>query len=879
MKITHAILLTISFLGSSFQEGNCQNSEIEIPFGLEREIFFKDSYFPYSQMKRPKIVLALSGGGARGLAHIGVLKVLERQRLPVDGIAGTSMGAIVGGLYAVGYTAAQIESLAYRIRWNEIMRDAPPRKQLFLSQKEERDRYIFQLRLKGLSLDIPSAYTSGQNFTSLITDLILNAAYPPTSDFDELHIPFRAVATDLLTGNKTVIREGSLIEAMRASMAIPLLFTPVRIGEGLLVDGGLVQNIPVTEAQQLGADVVIAVDTSSKLRDAGSLKSPWEIADQATTIMQQENTVSEFEKADIHIQPDLHEVSNTDFDRIDDMIQAGEAAALAAIPDLTSRIEQKTSPNAEVYYQCDSVHIRGCEKNDPGRLRLDLSLTVPSLLSESQIVWAGRSLWQTGFFQDMHIVIDTLSHQLVFELSEYPWASDIQIMGNSVFPDSVLLSCLNFKSGEILNIHEGEKYLHTMMDLYHDRGYVLAHIDSIWFQGATLKIRIDEGRIDRIRISGNERTLPFVVYREFPLKPDSLFNVAQVKQGIENIYSTGYFEGVRFSIDNRMPFRDLTIHLIEQGYTKLRLGLRYDLERRTKGYLQIVEDNIFGLGGQGAVTGLLGHRDQFIEGRIWTDRFLKTFITVKMEVSSDSRSFDYYSDHSHLGTYNKAITQGSLTLGQQMRRLGTLSLRIRSEKVRLNPISGANIPRENFTLNNLTLRSEVDTRDRLPFPRSGKYHILEYEMAAKFLGSDVSYTKLTSSMESYYSPLHRLTLRPKITWGTSDLTTPFVKQFRLGGLTSFLGLPEEGFIGKRFIALSGEVRYQIPWPKWLQSYVTVRYDFGGIWGRYAKITSNDFKHGAGLIFSVDTPAGPVQVGYGHMSDGARQFYFSAGYDF
>jgi outer membrane protein assembly factor BamA len=560
-----------------------------------------------------------------------------------------------------------------------------------------------------------------------------------------------------------------------------------------------------------------------------------------------------------------------------EMIRSGEEAALAALPELIKKIEQNELQTEEAYYECNEIILEGCEKMDPVRLDPDLALMTPSLLSKSQIVWAGRSLWQMGFFRDMHIVVDTVLHRLTFKLAENPSATDILITGNTVFRDSTLLSCLDFIPGDVLNIQKGRQNLHRMMHLYHARGYVLAHIDSIWIQGSVLRIHIDEGRIDRILIMGNKRSFPFVVYREFPLKPDSLFNVVQVKQGIENIYSTGYFESVRFGIENRSLSRDLVIQVTERGYTQLRLGLRYDLERYTQGYLQIMEDNIFGLGGQGAVTGLLGSRDQFIGARLWSDRFLSTFLTFKMDVSSDSRIFRYYSDLMQIGTYNQSITQGSIALGQQMRRLGTLSLKIGSEKIRLNPLSGENIPKENFTLYNITLRSEVDTRDKIPFPNKGKYHILEYEMAAEFLGSDVSYTKLTSSMESYYTVMRFLTVRPKIAWGTSDMTTPFVKQFRLGGLSSFLGIPEEGLIGKRFIALSGEVRYEIPWPRWIKSYIAVRYDFGGIWGRYTKIASEDFKHGIGCIFSVDTPVGPIFMGYGHMSDGVNQFYFSAGY--
>jgi len=268
-----------------------------------------------------------------------------------------------------------------------------------------------------------------------------------------------------------------------------------------------------------------------------------------------------------------------------------------------------------------------------------------------------------------------------------------------------------------------------------------------------------------------------------------------------------------------------------------------------------------------------------IQARLWSDRLFRTYLTYKLNVSYQKRRFHYYEDHERVGDYDKSILEGSLALGQQMRRLGTLSLQIRSEKIDIKPISDETIPREEYRLLNLTVRSEVDTRDRVPFPHSGNHHILEYETAGRFLGSEVSYFKILSSLEFFYPLGSSLTFHPRLFWGTADLTTPFAKQFRLGGLDSFLGLPEEALVGKRSLALSAELRYQIPWPGWLESYLSIRYDFGGIWGKYSKIMEKDFKQGIGTILSFNTPAGPIQIGYGRMSDGEQRFYFSAGYRF
>ncbi len=851
--------------------------EIEIPLGLE-ESPNSDSFIPYVQVKRPKIAIALSGGGARGLAQIGVLKVFERHGLPIDGIAGTSMGAIIGGLFAVGYSATEIDSLAHQIQWGEIIQDKPPRKQLFLGQKEERAGYILQVRLRGLSFEIPSGYTAGQKLTTLLSNLIMNAPYSFSSDFDKLHIPFRAITTDLLTGKEVILKKGSLVDALRASMAIPILFTPVRMGNKLLVDGGLVQNLPVTEAKSLGADIVIGVDTSSKLRDAKSLMAPWQIADQVTTIMQQEKVHSQLKTADVSIKPFLDNISNTDFNKIDTIVLAGEKAVEKAIPRIEGLLREKSESWADTSLLIKKIFISGCYKLDPQTFFDEIKIDTSSLVPAAQIIWAGRSLIQTGYFCSVSAFVDTSVNSLIFRVKENPFIKKIVISGSKIFPDSLLLACLESTGGEVLNIQKGRRDSQRLIEKYHRKGYALARIKNTHIENGVLRIDIDEGRIGKIKLLGNDHTRPFVILRELPLRPGDLLNISLLRQGIENIYSTGYFEEVRFDIQQDGRFYDLILNLVEHGYALARLGLRYDLERRAQGYLQAVEENFLGFGSKCSLMGLIGKRDEMVRVRFWSDRFLYTYITYRINFSLEKRYFNYYQDHKQVGTYGKSIITLSLSLGQQMRKFGTLSIRIRSEKINLEPREGRT-PRERFTLRNITLRSEVDTRDHVPFPTTGKYHLLEYETAGKFLGSKVSYSKIFSSMESYYPLLSFLVFHPKISWGTSDMTTPFTKQFRLGGLNSFIGLPQEALIGKRFILLSGELRYRVPSSRWIETYFSLRYDFGGMWGRYTKIMAKDFKQGIGAILSVNTLLGPIHIGYGHMSDGENQWYLSAGYRF
>ena len=216
---------------------------------------------------RPKIGLALAGGGAKGLAHVGVLRVLEELNVPVDYIGGTSMGSIIGGLYASGLSADELEEILLEIDWQDTLQDETPRKDLAFRRKEEQRRYLMGLELgiKKSGIVFPTGLKTGQKLYFMLQSLTLPVA--DVEDFDELPTPFRAVATDIHTGEAVVLDHGNLATAMRASMAIPTVFTPVVLDDRLLVDGGLSNNVPVDVVRAMGADIVIAVDLGAPLSD------------------------------------------------------------------------------------------------------------------------------------------------------------------------------------------------------------------------------------------------------------------------------------------------------------------------------------------------------------------------------------------------------------------------------------------------------------------------------------------------------------------------------------------------------------------------------------------------------------------------------------
>ena len=279
---------------------------------------------------KPKVGLVLSGGAARGLAHVGVLKALEEQGIHIDAIAGTSMGAVIGGLYASGYKIDELEKLALSIDWKEALSDAPEREDVpFRRKQDDRDFLVKQklsFRDDG-SLGLPLGVIQGQNLALLLESLLAHSS--DIRDFDKLPIPFRAVATDIVNGEKVVFRKGHLPQVIRASMSIPAVFAPVEINGQLLVDGGMVDNIPVDVAREMGVDIVIVVDIGTPLRGRKELNTVFDILNQSITLMTRSNSevqLASLKPDDILIQPVLASYGTTDFGRSADIINAGYRA-------------------------------------------------------------------------------------------------------------------------------------------------------------------------------------------------------------------------------------------------------------------------------------------------------------------------------------------------------------------------------------------------------------------------------------------------------------------------------------------------------------------------------------------------------------------------
>lgn len=296
--------------------------------------------------KRPTIGLVLCGGGAKGAAHVGVLKVLEEANIPIDLIVGTSMGAIVGGMYSMGYSAHQLDSIISNCDWGFLLSDNTLRKDASFARKMVDEKYLINIPFYTMRGDktnnespislLPGGFIGGQNVLNLMNGLAVG--YQDSITFSKLPIPFACVATNLSTGEEAILTEGYLPLSLRASMAIPGVFSPVTIDGNVLVDGGMVNNFPVDIAKKLGADIVIGVDVQNDLATPDQLKSINQVFTQIMGLMGNERYLENIKLTDIYIKPDVTNFSTYSFDKpsIDSLIINGYIAAIEKYPELDS---------------------------------------------------------------------------------------------------------------------------------------------------------------------------------------------------------------------------------------------------------------------------------------------------------------------------------------------------------------------------------------------------------------------------------------------------------------------------------------------------------------------------------------------------------------
>ncbi len=391
--------------------------------------------------ERPKVALVLSGGGARGFAHVGVLRVLKELRIPVDFVVGTSMGAVIGGAYAAGRSVEEIEDIVRNTSWENVLADRPARDALDFRRREEDvvlpSRIEFAVTKSGVAL--PPSAAGNSALEQALTRLLPNGM--KSEHINHLPIPFRSVASDLVTGDMVELTDTPLFITLRASLAVPGMFAPVHINKRLVVDGGLVRNLPIDMAKKMGADIVIAVNVGTPLAEEKELGSAISVAQQMLQILTEQNvqrSLKELRSKDILIAPNLSGINFLDFDEHHNAMLAGDIATrqmesklqyLSATPEEYQRYERLRIAESNMpdnSLKIASIEIQGTQNINPQILLKQSGLKINEVTSEEKILQVTGKLYGRGDLDHVEVEMDDRPDErdVIIKTHEAAWSKN-----------------------------------------------------------------------------------------------------------------------------------------------------------------------------------------------------------------------------------------------------------------------------------------------------------------------------------------------------------------------------------------------------------------------------------------------------------------------
>ena len=711
----------------------------------------------YSQENpRPKVGLVLSGGGARGFAHIGVLKMLDSLEIPVDYIAGTSMGGIIGALYAVGYSGLEIESLVEQTDWREIFTDSPKRTDLPFFQRKETGKYLLEFGLQGLKPVPPAGLIYGQKISLLFSGLTF--PYESIHDFSKLPIPFYCVAVNVAKGEQVVLKEGSLSKAMRATMAIPSVFSPVEWGDSLLVDGGMLNNMPVDVVKQMGADIVIAVDVGSPLMEKEQLNSAVAVLEQSMSMMGLAAWRENMKSVDVYIQPNLTGYTLADFqdNKVLGIIHQGDEAARRMMPVLQT-------------FKTTNVLQRVMQSSD-----------CPIFTKPPKI-------------------------------------QDIQISGYQTIPLETIYSALNVSSGQVF---DRSGFLSKIAALQVSGKFEKIHYEIIPMSNTSIQLRVrvaerNKPIIHGITITGNEN-LPFrYIYQLLGLKPMDRLDTEDLDRRIMEAYGLGYFESIRYEIEPKgEQLVQLNIFVKEHRKRKLRLGLRYDDKFKLVAVVGVQGTNFL-------IPGLrYEHEFQFAGLRQYHFKTYYPSRTLNLPVYPYARflqkNIPIYiyepREGKKIASYKDNTTTIAGGIGMLLSKALNIEVEYQTEFVNINPDIALTdpilFPTWKETLRKIYASLVLDFLDDRLTPNSGCYVEAKMEASDAQLKTDVVYTVYSVSADCYHTFFNSHTLRLFGFYGNGD-KVPVYKYHNMGNPHYFVGLDYDQLFGSELSILRMDYRLRV----------------------------------------------------------------------
>jgi len=872
------IIIFISFLLISCLSAQTKTTlkldliEKFLPFGLTEKV----------AVNFPKIGLALSGGGARSISQLGVLRAFEEKNIPIEFIVGTSMGSVVGGLYSAGYSLNDLDSLLQKTDWGSFFStQQSSRNDLFVDQKITEDRAIVSFRMDGLKPLIPTSISSGQRAANFLNLAAINAPLQAEESYNNLRFKFRAISSDLISGKEIIIDKGPLGLAMRASSSITLLLPPVKVDSLMLVDGGLVSNIPSREVRDLGADIVIAIDASSPLYNEEELNFPWTIADQLVSIPMKKLNDQQLEEADFVIQPKLDKRKNSDFTNLSDVVTQGYNSAFPVIEKIKKLFELKFKSSLNIP---EKIFTRLILNDNPTEFEKYFygNLIRKDSVSNKELLFELSNSLAEGSLKDVSIEIEEINGRSILSILaiENPVISTIEISGASSLNQEMVFKIL---APLIERPFSPRKTLSAAFDVirkFKSYGYSLSRIENVSFDENThvLLLKLSEGLISKIIVEGNIKTKEKIITREFPFNTGGYFKYDLAEKGLTNLRSTNLFDQIDLIVVPVGKENEIKIKVIEKISSVIRFGMRIDNEYQTQLSLDIRDENFNGTGTEIGATISGGIRNRIYSLEQKANRVFDSYLTYKVRAFYEFNDISVYADdpttddnsfsRSKTGEYRQLFYGGSFGIGAQVGRFGNIFVEARYQRDEIKSKFDYTGPIYQTDISSIRFSLSIDSQNDYPFPTEGFFIKGIYETAQTALGGDIGYIKFLFDYKNYFS------LNSKTnTWGiramigSADNTLPFTEEFSFGGQNSFFGLRDYEYRGRQIFLTSLEHRYKLPIKLFFDTYVRVRYDLGSIWVEREQIRFKDLRHGIGASLSFNTPIGPADFSVG------KSFYF------
>ena len=852
--------------------------QFDVPVRHESRPYGNSAELANTALRTPRIGLVLSGGAARGVAQVGVLRALEEANIRPDFIAGTSIGSIIGGLYAGGYDANRLQNSVNAVDWSHVLQlsDEADRSALVVDQKPVSDRSILTVRFDGLLPVLPQAVSNGQRLTNMLNELALQGYYQSTN-FDSLGIPFRAVATDLVSGERVIIGSGSLAEAMRSSSTIPVMYAAVPRDSMLLVDGGLVSNLPVDVALAHGCDLVIAINTSSPLSQRWEIRDPFETLDQVFSVMMKDNLERQRSLADFVIEPILHDYSGNDFDKADSLIEIGYRMGKQWVQAIRDSIDARMlrslpRPDDDVR-RLYRVQISGL--NDDVNPEIGKKQTLDDAYRLAVALQRRENIRRVN----VAIFADSL---VLLQADSCSRITAVHIHGNTLLSDRDVAGIEARWRNACCNADNRRGLAEYILHDYRRMGYSLARIDSMRMSEGDVHVHLNEGHIDRILVHGNEKTDRVVILRELQLPEGEVFQISALRRWMANLASLNLFHYVTFDIEQSDRETTLILRVIERPSQMLQTAILVDDERNAQLGVVIRDANFFGTGTELAASFFSGDKNRQYVLRYSTNKLFYTPFSLSLMGYYGFKDYNNYREVTGLPDHRferevssiyRIIKTGALaSFGLYVQRFGSLLGTIRYEHQRLRTDQVLRTDPEMIDEENhivaLSLSSTIDTKDRYPYPRTGIFFTAEYTSAQTSFGSEIPFSRLFSTYELFIPAFgQNLIVHPRFVFGYGDKTMPQGEEFRIGGLHSFIGMRENEFNGRQIAVGSIALRYHMPFSILFDTYLSLRYDIGRTWKNPELVRIEDLRHGAGLIVGLDTPIGPADFAIG------KSFYF------